>query len=174
MSDRYLVKTKPKRSMSHEKHLTYNPRYEMELKRIANEEQIDIKADATPLGLATVAALTPNGFQVDIWDEFILGNIEDSECHYKYNLVGITGSSVSLLRAREIAAFFLQRGIPVAIGGPGVSATPDRFRGYFDILFISEAELTWPQFLRDRQAKSYQSEYRQIEKPDMSLSPIPK
>lgn len=154
--------------------LLINPRYEMELKRISDEEHMDIKADATPLGLVTVAALTSEEFQVDIWDEFIRGYIEDSDCHHKYHLVGITGSSVSLFRAVEISAFFRQRGIPVAIGGPGVSATPDRYRGSFDILFIGEAELTWPKFLHDWQTGKYRLEYRQIEKPDISLSPIPK
>lgn len=138
--------------------LLINPQYEMESKRMVDLERIDVKADAMPLGLATIAALTPDEFRADIWDEFIRGNIEKSESYRKYDLVGITGSSVSILRAKEIATFFRHRGIPVAIGGPGVSATPDRFRGYFDILFIGEAELTWPQFLRDWQTGSFRSD----------------
>jgi len=156
--------------------LLINPRYEMESLRVTDEEHIHVKADNMPLGLATVAALTPDEFHVDIWDEFVRGSIEESDhlCTHKYDLVGITSSRVSILRAREIAGFFHQQGIPVAIGGPGVSGTPDRCREYFDILFIGEAELTWPQFLREWKGSSYRSEYRQIEKPDMSLSPLPK
>jgi radical SAM superfamily enzyme YgiQ (UPF0313 family) len=154
--------------------LLINPGYEMELKRIADEDNRDIMADATPLGLATLAALTPDGLQVEIWDEFILGKIEESGRPVAYDLVGITGSSVSLLRAREIGAFFRKQGILTAVGGPGVSATPDRFRGHFDVLFIGEAEITWPRFLQDWEAGGYRTEYRQIEKPDMSLSPAPR
>jgi radical SAM superfamily enzyme YgiQ (UPF0313 family) len=151
-----------------------NPIYEMEVKRIIDEDHMDVQADATPLGLATIAALTPDKYQVDVWDEFIRGKIEESGGLEKYDMVGITGSSVSILRARQIADFFRKRGVLVAIGGPGVSATPDRFRGHFDVLFIGEGELIWPQFLRDREAGNYRNEYRQIEKPDLSSSPIPK
>jgi len=148
----------------------------METLRVTDEVHIDVKADNMPLGLATVAALTPEEFRLDIWDEFVRGRIEYSEREgkYHYDLVGVTSSRVSILRAREIAAFFRQRGIPVAIGGPGVSGSPDRCREYFDILFIGEAELTWPQFLREWQAGSFRPEYRQIEKPDIALSPMPK
>ncbi len=156
--------------------LLINPRYEMETLRVTDEEHIDVKADNMPLGLATVSALTPSDFRVDIWDEFVLGPIENSEHIRKnrYDLVGVTSSRVSILRGREIASFFHQQEIPVAIGGPGVSGSPDRCRKYFDILFIGEAELIWPQFLRDWQAGHYRAEYRQIEKPDISLSPVPK
>lgn len=156
--------------------LLINPKYEMETLRVTDEEHIDVKADNMPLGLATVAALTTSDFRVSIWDEFVLGPIEKSEYirKNKYDLVGVTSSRVSILRGREIASFFHQQGIPVAIGGPGVSGSPDRCRQYFDILFIGEAELIWPKFLRDWQTGSYRSEYRQIEKPDILLSPIPK
>ena len=154
--------------------LLVNPMYEMETLRVVNEEQMDTKADNMPLGLATVAALTPDEFHVDIWDEFVRGPVENSESCYKYDLIGVTSSRVTLLRAMQLVAFFRQQGILTAVGGPGVSGSPDRCRGYFDILFIGEAELIWPQFLRDWQTGSYRSEYRQIEKPDVSLSPIPK
>jgi radical SAM superfamily enzyme YgiQ (UPF0313 family) len=155
--------------------LLVNPRYEMEILRVVDEEHMDVKTDSMPLGLATVAALTPDEFQVDIWDESMRGPVEKSgmDCS-EYDLVGVTGTRVMLLRTREVAAFFRNKGIPVAVGGTGVSATPDRFRGHFDILFIGEAELTWRQFLKDWQAGSYKPEYRQIEKPDIALSPMPR
>jgi len=43
----------------------------------------------------------------------------------------------------------------------------------FDILFIGEAERTWPEFLRQWQTGSYHCEYRQIDKPDLAESPLP-
>lgn len=156
--------------------LLINPRYEMETLRVTDEEHIHVRADNMPLGLATVAALTPEDFHVDIWDEFVRGPVEKSE-HirtHRYDLAGITSSRVSILRAREIADFFHQQGIAVAIGGPGVSGTPDRCREFFDILFIGEAEVTWPLFLHDWKDGKYRQEYRQIEKPDIALSPIPR
>ncbi|MCK9419586.1 MAG: B12-binding domain-containing radical SAM protein [Nitrospirae bacterium] len=156
--------------------LLVNPTYEMETLRVTDEEHIDVKADNMPLGLATVAALTPGGYRVDIWDEFVRGPVEQSEQLRKcaYDLVGVTSSRVTILRARDIAEFFRRQGTLIAIGGPGVSGSPDRCREYFDILFIGEAELTWPRFLLDWKNGGYRQEYRQIEKPDISLSPMPK
>jgi hypothetical protein len=46
-----------------------------------------------PLGLATVAALTPDDIEVDIWDEAVHGLIGDNTDFKKdYDLVGVTGS----------------------------------------------------------------------------------
>ncbi len=42
------------------------------------------------------------------------------------------------------------------------------------MLFVDEAEYTWPQFLRDYAAGAWQAEYRQDEKPDLPDSPLPR
>lgn len=156
--------------------LLINPMYEMETLRISDEEHVDVKADNMPLGLATVAALTPEDFHVDIWDEFVRGPIEKSGYlnTHTYDLIGVTSTRVTLMRGMEIGAFFHKQGVRAVIGGPGITGAPDRCLDQFDVLFIGEAELTWPQFLRDWQAGSFRSVYRQIEKPDLLLSPIPK
>lgn len=154
--------------------LLINPSYKLEIRWIVNEEEISVKADYMPLGLATVAALTPDEFHVDIWDELVRGPIKDNHLKYKYDLVGVTSHSANLGRALELGGFFRQQNCLVAVGGPGVTSNPDRCRKHFDILLIGEAEHIWPRFLHDWQSGSYRSEYRQIEKPDISLSPIPK
>lgn len=142
---------------------------------VTGEEVVGVKNNMVPLGLATVAALTPTEFHVDIWDELVHGRIDEgTKFPRDYDLVGITGYKAHLPRCREVAAVFRGRGIPVAIGGPGVSGTPDAYRGDFDILFIGEAELTWPAFLEDWLAGKEQSEYRQIDKPDLAASPMPR
>src|SRR5262249_3788695 len=78
-----------------------------------------------------------------------------------------------LPRCRQVASVLRRRGLKIAVGGPGVSGTPDAYRGSFDILFIGEAENTWPQFLRDWETGEPKTEYRQIEKPDLTASPMP-
>ena len=154
--------------------LLINPIYELEIRWIVDEEEIEAVADYLPLGLATVRALTPNEFHIDIWDEIVKGRITDeTQFDTQYDLVGTTSCRANLPRAIELSRIFQRRAIPVAIGGPGVSGTPDRCRNHFDIMFIGEAELTWPQFLRDWQSGSYKKEYRQIEKPELSFSPPP-
>jgi radical SAM superfamily enzyme YgiQ (UPF0313 family) len=156
--------------------LLINPMYEMETLRVTDQRRLDAKADNMPLGLATVAALAPEDqFDVEIWDEFVRGPVENSEYHRDadWDLVGVTTIRVTFLRTKEVARIFRQRGIPVAVGGPGVTGSPDRYRGHFDFMFIGESELIWPQFLEEWLAGTQKPEYRQIEKPDMSLSPIP-
>jgi radical SAM superfamily enzyme YgiQ (UPF0313 family) len=154
--------------------LLINPSYRLEIRWIVDEEGIGAKADYMPLGLATVAALTSDEFHVDIWDELVRGPIEGSHLKKNYDLVGVTSHSANLGQALRVRDFFRRQGCLVAVGGPGVTSNPDRCRGHFDILFIGEAELMWPAFLRDWKAGGYRSEYRQIEKPDISLSPIPR
>ena len=126
-----------------------------------------------PLHLATIAALTPDDVEVDIWDEPVHGRIDDSTEFPEYHLVGLTGYRFYLRRAKEIAKIFRQRGIPVVVGGSGVSSEPERYRDDFDVLFIGEAEITWPQFIADWKNGDFKKEYRQIAKPDLALSPLP-
>ena len=138
------------------------------------------KAFLTPLHLATIAALTPDDIEVDVWDEPVHGRIDDStEFDKDYDIVGVTGYANHVFRVRELARIFRKRGIPTAIGGTGVSSRPEYYRGVFDILFIGEAELTWPQFIADWKASTAsgtlaRAEYRQVTKPDLALSPLPR
>jgi Radical SAM superfamily/B12 binding domain/Domain of unknown function (DUF4070) len=128
-----------------------------------------------PLGLATVAALTPDDIDVDIWDEAVHGLItDDINLGKDYDLVGVTGYINHLLRVKRLGELFRRRGIPVAVGGPGVSSAPEHYRNAFDILFIGEAEYIWPQFITEWKAGHYRSEYRQVEKLDMTQSPLPR
>jgi hypothetical protein len=128
-----------------------------------------------PLGLATVAALTPDDVEVDIWDEGVDGLVTE-QTHFEkgYDLVGVTGYENHSRRMEELGRFFRRRGVPVAVGGPAVSASPEHYRNHFDILFIGEAEYTWPKFIRDFRAGSYRREYRQVSKVDMADSPRPR
>jgi radical SAM superfamily enzyme YgiQ (UPF0313 family) len=133
------------------------------------------KAFMLPLDLATVAAFTPGDVELDLWDERVHGRIgSDTDFGQEYDLVGVTGYAAHFRRVKELGRIFRQRGHTVVVGGPGVSAAPERYRDHFDVLFIGEAELTWPQFLQEWQAGSHRREYRQVTKVDMALSPAPR
>ena len=133
------------------------------------------RAFTVPLHLGTVAALTPADDHVQIWDEAVQGGIDDdTDVGIDYDLVGVTGYSCHLPRARDLAAIFRRRGIPVVIGGAGVTAEPETCRDHFDVLFIGEAEHTWPQFLRDFKEGTHAREYRATVFPDLSESPAPR
>jgi hypothetical protein len=130
------------------------------------------KAFIVPLHLATIAALTPAHYQVDLWDEIVQGPAENN-LDAGYDLVGLTAYSDQLDRALEIAAAFRARNIPVVMGGAGVTAEPETVRGHVDVMFLGEAEETWPQFLADFETGQYAEVYKPDRFPDLSLSPAP-
>jgi len=127
-----------------------------------------------PLHVATVAALTPDDVEVDLHDEALHGRIDEESDLKSYDLAGITGFMGHLARAKAIAQVFRKRGIPVAIGGPGVSTQPQRYYDDFDYLFIGEAELIWPQFLADWKKGSQRRVYRQVGGVDLAHTPTPR
>jgi hypothetical protein len=133
------------------------------------------KAFMVPLDLATVAAVTPADVELDMWDERVQGRVGlDTDLGKQYDLIGVTGYAAHFRRVKELSEVFRRRGHMVIVGGPGVSAAPERYRPYFDVLFIGEAEHTWPQFLREWQAGVHRREYRQVTKVDMAHSPAPR
>jgi radical SAM superfamily enzyme YgiQ (UPF0313 family) len=133
------------------------------------------KVYTVPLHLATVAALTPDDIEVTLWDEAVQGEItENTDFGMEFDLVGVTAYSNHLSRAKKIGRVFRNKGIPVVIGGAGVTAEPETVRDDFDVLFLGEAEMTWPQFLADFKAGCYDKVYQATEFPDLSLSPAPR
>jgi radical SAM superfamily enzyme YgiQ (UPF0313 family) len=128
-----------------------------------------------PLELATLAALTPPDFEVDIWDERIRGTITPStDLGAKYDLMGATGYLSHVPRMLQLCHEFRRRGTMTVVGGPAVSGTPERFRNVADVVFLGEAELTWPKFLAEWPEGRHQREYRQVQRPDITLSPRPR
>ena len=125
----------------------------------------------TPLGLATVAALTPSHWQVDIADE----NVEEIDFDSDADLIGITAFNVQYQRALAIAREFKKRGKPVVFGGPYCSLFPEAFQGAGDYRIVGESEEIWPVFLNDFEQGRPREEYRAVDtKVDVRKSPAPR
>ena len=122
------------------------------------------------LSLPTVAGITPREHEVVLCDE----NVEPIDFDFDADIVGLTGYVVHTQRIFEIAAEFRRRGKFVVAGGPFASLCPEQLRDKVDVLFVDEAEYTWPQFLKDYEAGAWKSEYNQHEKPSMHDSPLPR
>ena len=122
------------------------------------------------LSMPTVAGLTPPHHQVICCDE----NVEEVDFSTDADVVGITGYIVHKRRMFELIDEFKKRGRLVAVGGPFASLCPEELRGRADVVFIDEAEYTWPQFLDDFERGEWTAEYRQHEKPGMPDSPTPR
>lgn len=125
----------------------------------------------TPLGLATVAALTPKHWDVEIVDE----NVESINFETDADLIGIGPFNVQFQRALKISQEFKKRGKTVVIGGPYCSLFPEAFIGHCDHRISGEAEKIWPEFLRDFESGSARELYvADDKKVNLETSPIPR
>lgn len=124
-----------------------------------------------PLGLLTLAALTPPEFRVTLCDENA-GEAIDYNTSAK--LVGITGYIIQDARVYAIADRFRALGKKVVIGGPMANLIPEHCRPHCDVLFEGEAEYTWPRFLREYASGKYADHYVEHDKIHLPDSPPPR
>src|SRR5262245_1025011 len=120
--------------------------------------------------MPTLAGRTPREHDVILCDE----NVEEVDLDFDADIVGITGYCIHKDRMLELIDAFRARGRFVVVGGPYASLCPEELRGRSDVLFVDEAEETWPEFLADFARGSWRAEYRPAEKPDLTLSPTPR
>ncbi|HEX4131095.1 MAG TPA: DUF4070 domain-containing protein [Pirellulales bacterium] len=122
--------------------------------------------------LPLLAALTPPEHHITLVDE----NVEpiDFDLLARADLVGVTGMSVQRNRMREILTELKDRKIFTAVGGPWVTVREDYFGDLADVIFVGEAEETWPRFLIDWQAGEHRHRYEQAAKTDMTRVPAPR
>jgi radical SAM superfamily enzyme YgiQ (UPF0313 family) len=122
------------------------------------------------LSMPTVAGLTPREHDVVLCDE----NVEPIDFDVEADIIGVTGYIIHRQRMLEIIDEFRRRGHFVVVGGPYVSLCPEELRDRCDVVFADEAEETWPQFLDEYKAGTWKPEYRPLEKPDLTASPMPR
>src|SRR5688572_26454209 len=123
--------------------------------------------------LATLAALVPAGHEIVIVDE----NIEplDFESLRGFDIIGVTGMVVQAERMCEILRQIRTLKATVIVGGPYVTVSERTFETLSDVLFIGEAEDTWPAFVNALAAgEPIKQRYEQAAKTDMSLVPTPR
>jgi len=124
------------------------------------------------MALPLLAALTPPQHSVTIIDEAV--EPLDYERCQRADIVGVTGMIVQRQQIREILIELKRRGVFTVLGGPWITVKPDDYPGLADVVFLGEAEQTWPQFLAEWQEGRHQERYEQIEKTDMTTVPKPR
>ncbi len=124
------------------------------------------------INLPLLAALTPPGHDITIIDENV-EEIDFARCA-RADIVGVTGMNVQRVRMREILTELKVRGAFVVVGGPWVTVYPQDFDGVCDVVFVGEAEETWPRFLEEWSEGRHQRRYEQAEKTDMTTVPAPR
>ncbi|MGD9497237.1 MAG: radical SAM protein [Armatimonadota bacterium] len=120
-----------------------------------------------PLGLMTVAALTPPQHNVTIIDE----SAEPTDLDIEPDLVGLNAMTAAAPRAYELGDSFRARGIPVVMGGMHASALPHEALEHVDAVVVGEAEGLWPQLLADLEAGTMRPVYRHTDFPPASSIP---
>lgn len=123
-----------------------------------------------PLGLLTVAGLTPTEHRIRLIDEAI----EDIDFDSPADLVGITCNTPTSPRAYQIADQFKARGIPVILGGMHPSALPEEALEHADAVVIGEAENVWPKLLSDFETGRLRQIYKNDVFPPLGNFPFPR
>ena len=130
----------------------------------------DKRAAISPLGLATVAALTPPSWEVRIVDE----NVEPIPWDEPADVVGVCGMAVQFPRQSEICDEFRARGRHVVVGGPYASLCPEEYAEVADTVVAGEAEYTWPRFCADFEKGRPAALYRETGTVELADSPAPR
>jgi radical SAM superfamily enzyme YgiQ (UPF0313 family) len=153
--------------------IVINPRFEESYWGVEHALRLFGKRANMPVSaLPLIAALTPAEHDVRLIDE----NVEaiDYELCAKADIVGVTGMTVQRFRMTEILKELKRRGCFVAVGGPWVTVQEDYFGELADVIFVGEAEQTWPQFLGEWRSGHFSKRYEQTERTDMTKVPAPR
>jgi radical SAM superfamily enzyme YgiQ (UPF0313 family) len=150
-----------------------NPRFETSYWGLEHALPLfDAKANLPAACLPLLAALTPTEDVVTLMDE----NVRpiDYDLCARADIVGLTGMIVQRFRMKEILKELKQRGCFVVIGGPWVTVQETYFADLVDVVFIGEAEESWPRFLQEWREGRHARRYEQAEKTDMKTVPAPR
>jgi len=150
-----------------------NPRFEVSYWGLERVMPIAGKRATMPVSaLPLLAALIPDSDSIVLIDE----NVEEIDYSIleQMDIIGITGMIVQRFRMKEILAELKRRGKFVVVGGAWVTVEEDYFGDLADVIFIGEADESWPNFLHEWRNGNWQKRYEQAAKTDMSKLPTPR
>jgi radical SAM superfamily enzyme YgiQ (UPF0313 family) len=128
------------------------------------------KAVAPPLGLLTVAAMLPTGWQKRLVD-LNVSSLSQKDLAWA-DFVFVSGMIVQRDSARELIARCKKAGKKVVAGGPLFTIEHEQFPEV-DHFVLNEAELTLPPFLADLAYGRPQRMYTTSEYPEITQTPAP-
>ena len=137
-------------------------------------ELVNRKVLLPPLGLVTVAALLPQHWQMKLVDRNVR-EVTDAEWNWA-ELVVISGMIVQKSDMAAQIAKAKERGLPVAVGGPFASSTPDAPElNLVDFKVLDEGEITLPMFIEAIERGDTSGRFSSNgEKPDVTSTPVPR
>ncbi len=124
------------------------------------------------LSLLTIAALTPDDFDVEVFDEYLGTAVEDADP--PADIYALTCFDPDSERAHEICRWLKKQGKCVVMGGPHTTqhyASIAQAEDY-DALFVGDAERVWPRFCQQWLAGKHESLYIEEEKLSLDHTPV--
>jgi radical SAM superfamily enzyme YgiQ (UPF0313 family) len=136
-------------------------------------EMAGVKAFIPPLGIITVASLLPENWNLRFHDRNVG---EEPEQDWQWcDIVILSAMIVQREDFHHLIRKAVAMGKKVAVGGPYPTSLPDHaLRSGADYLILDEGEITVPQFLAALEEGVEQGVFRAAEKPDVTLSPVPR
>jgi radical SAM superfamily enzyme YgiQ (UPF0313 family) len=128
-------------------------------------------ASMPSLGLLTLAAVTPERFQVEYveFPEYDPAGLEATS----FDIVGISSFTAKSDVMYRIADFYRARGTTVVIGGLHATLLPEEAAGHADAVVAGEGERLWPRVLADWEQGKLRKIYRNISFRDVNLAETP-
>jgi radical SAM superfamily enzyme YgiQ (UPF0313 family) len=128
------------------------------------------RAFIPPLGLLTLAAVTPPDWEVS----FVDGRADQVPLDADVDLVAVSAMTPQAGRGYRIADRFRARGVPVVLGGAHPSLVPEEAADHADAVVVGEAEEIWGEVLGDVVGRRSKGIYVCRRKPDLSGLPVPR
>lgn len=127
-------------------------------------------ASLPPLGLLTVAAMLPEGWEKRLAD-LNVRSLSETDLAWA-DMAFISAMAVQRGSTQKIIARCKAAGLKIVAGGPLFTAEHDQFEDV-DHFILNEAELTLPPFLRDLWAGTPRRVYTSNNYPDIQHTPAP-
>ncbi|NPV86452.1 MAG: B12-binding domain-containing radical SAM protein [Anaerolineae bacterium] len=128
------------------------------------------KASSPPLGLVTVAAMLPKGWQTRLVD-LNVKSLHKRDLEWA-DYVFVSAMTVQRQSAYDVIARSKAAGVKVVAGGPLFTQEYEKFPDV-DHFVLNEAELTLPAFLKDLEEGCPQHVYCSSEYADLRQTPVP-
>ncbi len=131
---------------------------------------ISKKANYPPLGLLTVAAMTPRDWDKRLVDMNVqrLNDIDIKWADYVF----ISAMAVQKESVKRVVERCKKLGAKIVAGGPLFTANYEEYEG-IDHLLLNEGELTLPQFICDLQEGNARKIYSSDRWADITTTPVP-
>jgi len=125
------------------------------------------------LGLLTLAGMTPDHVDVEYLE---VRDVDEWKLPMRFDAVAISTLTAVSGEAFRLSARFREVGVPVILGGLGVTLSPREAMDHADAVVLGEGELVWPELVSDLERGSLQRLYdaRQRGAFDMAFAPMPR